>query len=68
VLQFQGSQEGMCIDSYIWDVENSNVPDLTLAPPSPLVCLKYNPKDPHVIVAGCYNGLVGKIKKKGTKH
>lgn len=60
VLQFQQMPNGMCIDSYIWDVENPNTPDLTLTPQSPLVCIKYNPKDPHVLVAGSYNGLVCK--------
>ncbi|KAJ3384875.1 Dynein intermediate chain 2, axonemal [Lobulomyces angularis] len=58
VLQFQKMPQNMCLDSYIWDVENPNMPDLTLTPTSPLVCLKYNPKDPHILVGGCYNGLV----------
>ncbi|KAJ3189484.1 Dynein intermediate chain 2, axonemal [Gaertneriomyces sp. JEL0708] len=57
-LQFQNSPSNMSFDSYIWDVENPNMPEQTLTPPSPLVCLKYNPKDPHIIVGGCYNGLV----------
>jgi dynein intermediate chain 2 len=58
VLQFQGMPANMSLDSYIWDVENPNAPDQTLSPTSPLVCLKYNPKDPHVLVGGCYNGLL----------
>jgi dynein intermediate chain 2 len=48
----------MSLDSYIWDLENPNAPDQTLTPPSPLVCIKYNPKDPHVLVGGSYNGLL----------
>ncbi|KAJ3291402.1 Dynein intermediate chain 2, axonemal [Borealophlyctis nickersoniae] len=58
VLDFQQMPANMCFDSYIWDVENPNVPDQTLTPPSPLVSVKYNPKDPHVLVGGCYNGLI----------
>ncbi|KAJ3091761.1 Dynein intermediate chain 2, axonemal [Quaeritorhiza haematococci] len=57
-LQFQKMPDNMSFDSYIWDIENPNTPDQTLYATSPLVCLKYNPKDPHVLVGGCYNGLV----------
>ncbi|KAI8806510.1 WD40-repeat-containing domain protein [Cladochytrium replicatum] len=58
VLQFQQMPSNMSMDSYIWDVENPNVPDQVLTPTSPIVSLKYNPKDPHVLVGGCYNGLL----------
>ncbi|KAI8850615.1 WD40-repeat-containing domain protein [Chytridium lagenaria] len=58
VLQFQQMPANISFDSYIWDVENPNVPDQTLTPPSPLVCVKYNPKDPHILVGGSYNGLL----------
>ncbi|KAJ3144254.1 Dynein intermediate chain 2, axonemal [Irineochytrium annulatum] len=58
VLDFQEMPANMSVDSYIWDVENPNTPDQTLTPPSPLVCVKYNPKDPHILVGGCYNGLL----------
>jgi dynein intermediate chain 2 len=59
ILQFQQMPANMSFDSYIFDVENPNSPDQTIIPSSPLVCLKYNPKDPHVLVGGSYNGLVG---------
>ncbi|KAJ3116690.1 Dynein intermediate chain 2, axonemal [Phlyctochytrium bullatum] len=58
ILQFQQMPANICLDSYIWDVENPNVPDQTLTPPSPLVCVAYNPKDPHILVGGSYNGLL----------
>ncbi|KAI9199587.1 WD40-repeat-containing domain protein [Polychytrium aggregatum] len=58
VLEFQKQVSGMSNDSYIWDVENPSTPDLTLTPSSPLVCIKYNPKDPHILVGGTYNGLL----------
>merc|ERR1719446_909030 len=34
------------------------MPDQELVPSSPLCCLEYNPKDPHVLVGGSYNGLI----------
>ena len=33
-------------------------PDLTLHPPSFLVSVEYNPKDPNILAGGCYNGQV----------
>ncbi|CAJ1054150.1 dynein intermediate chain 2%2C axonemal isoform X1 [Xyrichtys novacula] len=57
-LEFQKSCRGLSLDSYIWDIENPNKPELTLKPASPLVCLDYNPKDPHTLVGGSYNGQI----------
>jgi len=50
--------EQVSTNSYIWDVNNPNTPESTLTPASPLCCLEYNPKDPHLLVGGSYNGLV----------
>ena len=59
IMQFQDyRQQGTNMDSYIWDVNNPNTPEISLTPPSPLCCLEYNPKDPHLLVGGSYNGLV----------
>lgn len=58
ILQFQSMPANMSLNSYIWDVEIPNCPDQTLTPSSPLTCLQYNPKDPHVLVGGYYNGLL----------
>ncbi|NXL83623.1 DNAI2 protein, partial [Alectura lathami] len=55
-LEFQHSLEDMSCDSYIWDLENPNKPELVLKPSSALVSLEYNPKDSHILVGGCYNG------------
>lgn len=44
--------------SYVWDVSNPNTPDVELLPPSPLCCLKFNPKSPDTLVGGSYNGLI----------
>ncbi|XP_050391535.1 dynein intermediate chain 3, ciliary [Patella vulgata] len=57
-LEFQGSSPDTSMDSYIWDVENPNKPEMTLKPVSPLVCLEYNPKDSHILLGGCYNGQI----------
>ncbi|XP_068618703.1 dynein intermediate chain 3, ciliary [Battus philenor] len=45
--------------SYIWDIENANVPELTVKPPHPLLDLQYNPRDQHTLVGGMMNGQVG---------
>ncbi|XP_020136434.2 dynein axonemal intermediate chain 2 [Microcebus murinus] len=57
-LEFQRAPMGMSYDSYIWDLENPNKPELALKPSSPLVTLEYNPKDSHVLLGGCYNGQI----------
>lgn len=46
--------------SCIWDIRNSNSPDLTLSPSSPLYCIEYNPKDSTYLVAGSLNGTLCK--------
>lgn len=58
ILQFQQMPEKMGMNSYIWDINNPNRPDMELQPSSPLVCLEYNPRSPDHIVGGCYNGLI----------
>ncbi|KAL3983464.1 E3 ubiquitin-protein ligase [Sarotherodon galilaeus] len=57
-LEFQKSSKDMSLDSYIWDIENPNRPEMMLKPASPLVCLDYNPKDSHTLVGGSYNGQI----------
>jgi len=44
--------------SYVWDLLNPNTPLRELRPPSPLGCLKFNPKTPTSLLGGCYNGLI----------
>uniref|UniRef100_A0A3Q2ZT59 Dynein axonemal intermediate chain 2 n=1 Tax=Kryptolebias marmoratus TaxID=37003 RepID=A0A3Q2ZT59_KRYMA len=57
-LEFQKTSRNTSLDSYIWDIENPNHPEVTLKPASLLVCLDYNPKDSHTLVGGCYNGQI----------
>lgn len=47
----------MSNDSYIWNLNNPNVPQTTLTPASPLCTMVFNPKT-YDIVGGCYNGSV----------
>jgi len=61
ILKFQDPRllsKSMPTKSYLWDISKPNTPELTFAPQSPLCCLKFNPKQPDVLVGGCYNGLV----------
>ncbi|XP_035038202.1 dynein axonemal intermediate chain 2-like [Hippoglossus stenolepis] len=57
-LEFQKTSKDMSLDSYIWDIENPNRPEMTLKPTSPLICLNYNPKDSHILVGGSFNGQI----------
>ncbi|KAK2150722.1 hypothetical protein LSH36_393g00019 [Paralvinella palmiformis] len=67
-LDFQGSSPDTSMESYIWDIENPNKPEMTLKPVSPLVCLEYNPKDSHVLIGGQYNGQVAYWdRRKGSQ-
>ncbi|ESN93763.1 hypothetical protein HELRODRAFT_88238 [Helobdella robusta] len=55
---------------YIWDVESPHNAEMTLRPQSQVACLEYNPKDPHTIVGGQYNGQVvlWDCRGKGTPY
>jgi dynein intermediate chain 2 len=61
ILNFQDpkfSNAQLPVSSYIWDIMNPNTPDVELIPPSPLCCLRFNPKSSETLVGGSYNGLV----------
>ncbi|XP_065164479.1 dynein intermediate chain 3, ciliary isoform X2 [Atheta coriaria] len=47
---------GTC--SYIWELENPNMPQLILQPPDQSVCIEYNPRDPNTLASGQFNGQV----------
>uniref|UniRef100_A0A0V0J856 Dynein intermediate chain 3, ciliary n=1 Tax=Schistocephalus solidus TaxID=70667 RepID=A0A0V0J856_SCHSO len=64
---FQVDGPDVCIDSYIWDVANTNTPDMVMKPSSPLVSIEFNPKDTHTLIGGCYNGqLAFWDRRKGS--
>jgi dynein intermediate chain 2 len=48
-------------NSYVWDLQNPNAPEITLTSPSPVTNLSYNHKLTDIIGGGCHNGLVGRI-------
>lgn len=61
ILNFQDprfTNSRMPQQSYIWDILNPNTPDVELLPPSPLCCLRFNPKNTDTLVGGSYNGLI----------
>ena len=61
ILNFQDQRftsARLPVQSYIWDIINPNTPDTELTPPSPLCCLRFNPKSTDTLVGGSYNGLV----------
>lgn len=67
-LEFQNSPENLPFESYIWEIDNPNRPETVLKPNSPMLCLDYNPKDPHTLAGGCYNGqLVVFDTRKGSQ-
>lgn len=68
MLEFQKLTSDTCMDSYIWEIENPNKPEMCLKPISPIVCLEYNPKDPHILVGGCYNGQLGYWDTRKGSH
>lgn len=57
-LRFQQMPEGYPTSSYIWDINNPNLPEFELKPSSQLCCLEFNTRDAHVLLGGCYNGIV----------
>ncbi|KAJ0181519.1 hypothetical protein K1T71_002241 [Dendrolimus kikuchii] len=46
------------VDSYVWDLENANFPEVTIKPPCSLLDLQYNARDPTVLAGGLMNGQV----------
>ncbi|KAM3955366.1 LOW QUALITY PROTEIN: dynein intermediate chain 3, ciliary-like [Aphomia sociella] len=46
-------------DSYIWDIENANNPEVTIRGPVPLLDLQFNPRDHNLLAGGLMNGQVG---------
>lgn len=57
-LRFQQQPLGMPKQSYIWNINNPNQPEVTLDPTSPLCCMQWHHKIQSVIAGGSYNGSV----------
>jgi hypothetical protein len=64
--RFMNAVTRMPSQSYIWDISNPNTPDVELLPPSPLCCLRYNPKSTDTLVSTsdylCYNRTIYILK------
>jgi hypothetical protein len=55
--RFMNAVTRMPSQSYIWDISNPNTPDVELLPPSPLCCLRYNPKSTDTLVSSTKDHL-----------
>ena len=72
ISKFQDSrlmQKTLPVESYIWDVQKPNAPEMALKPNSPLLSLRFNPKNPDTLIGGSYNGVVSffdRRKKQNT--
>ena len=59
LMKFQPSSFKTNCKSYIWDINNPNVPCATIDPASPIVKMEFNHKNVEQIGFGCYNGVIG---------
>jgi dynein intermediate chain 2 len=57
-LRFQQEPPGMPKNSYIWNINDPNRPEVTLEPTSPLCCMQWHHKIQDVLAGGSYNGSV----------
>ncbi|XP_037906084.1 dynein intermediate chain 2, axonemal-like [Hermetia illucens] len=55
-LDFQPVERS--IDSYIWDLEDANKPEMSLTAPAAIISAEWNPRDEHMIAAGLRIGTV----------
>ena len=67
MLRFQQMPPKMPLNSYIWNLNNPNHPEKTLAPPSSLCTMVFNHKNSDIIVGGSYNGSLSFFdQRKGS--
>lgn len=57
-MDFQSTVLNQSPNSYIWEIENPNIPYFILKPHVPLVCVEFSLKDPNTLVAGMINGQI----------
>jgi len=57
-LRFQRMSEDMPVASFIWDINERNIPVMELRCSSPLICCQYNHKHPDLLIGGSYSGLI----------
>ena len=56
--EFLGMYNEQCSDAYIFNMEHTISPLITLASPDHLTMLDFNDKVPHLLAGGCYRGQV----------
>ncbi|XP_076046476.1 dynein intermediate chain 3, ciliary-like [Oratosquilla oratoria] len=66
--KFMGLPEGTPKESYVWDINTSSSPEVSLQAPSWLQCIQYNAKDANVIAGGLHNGQLAwwDVRQGGT--
>lgn len=57
-LRFQRMTDEMSTSSHVWDVNERNLPLLSLKTQSPMICCQYNNKSSDLLIGGCYNGII----------
>ncbi|VVD01109.1 unnamed protein product [Leptidea sinapis] len=57
-VDFNHKTRASC-NSYIWNVENANNPEIVLTPSCPLVDLQFNGREREILAGGLMNGQVG---------
>ncbi|XP_043519799.1 dynein intermediate chain 3, ciliary-like [Frieseomelitta varia] len=57
-LEFEQHSADVSPYSYVWDIENPNKAVYTLKSESPLMTVKFNPRDPVILVSGLISGQV----------
>jgi len=57
-LRFQRMTDEMPMASFIWDVNERNVPLTELRTTSPLICCQFNSKNSDLLIGGSYNGIL----------
>jgi len=64
-----GGQDPSSLQSFLWDVQNPNLPYYRITPCSPICCLAFNKKNADSFVCGSYNGILGvwDLRKSGDK-
>lgn len=53
-----GENPAASLNSYIWDVENPNVPLSILSPPTQMLCLEFSPRNLPILCSGLLSGQV----------
>ena len=59
-LEFDSRLRQQPTEAFLWDLENSSRPEGLVRAGSHVVDMRYNPKDMHLIIGGCFDGSVSR--------